>query len=90
MSARYPLKAFVISRLGILNTPCNSLFPIGSFVELSDQRVARVIAAGQKHFTKPTVRIFDTDKREWGDTVDLSETEELKVSRAVEKGQPPG
>jgi len=37
---------------------CVSLFPIGSWVELADGALARVVAAGEKDFARPTVSVM--------------------------------
>ncbi len=41
-----------------------SLFPVGSLVELSNKKIAKVIKANSSSFAKPTVSVLSTDKGE--------------------------
>lgn len=59
-----------------------SLFPIGSWVELSDGRFGRVVSANGADFHRPVVRLWreGTGLVEW---LDLRAHADLKVTRAV-------
>lgn len=62
-----------------------SLFPVGSYVELSDGSTVRVLRAGTVSYDSPIVEIVrDTKGREFdeGPLIDLA-TSELKVVRAL-------
>ncbi|MDD2715821.1 MAG: HD domain-containing protein [Candidatus Wallbacteria bacterium] len=62
-----------------------SLFPPGSYIRLSNGRVARVIDTNPERADRPMVEILpDTDghrKREW---VDLSDAKELKIVEVLQ------
>jgi HD-GYP domain-containing protein (c-di-GMP phosphodiesterase class II) len=63
-----------------------SLFPINSYVELSDNSPARVIRANRLDFTKPVVEVWN-----WKDLeamplqINLQEQKDLKVIRPIEE-----
>ncbi len=67
---------------------CTSLFPVGSLVELSDGRKAKVVQANGSSFAKPAVRVL-TDTR--GNRVDemlrvredLSSNTQVQITRAL-------
>jgi HD-GYP domain-containing protein (c-di-GMP phosphodiesterase class II) len=64
-----------------------SLFPIGSWVELTDGRVGKVLAATDKNFDRPVVHVvFDTQRKPLlpPEIVDLGERADLKVVRALD------
>ncbi len=62
-----------------------SLFPLGSWVDLSDRRVARVVAANRGQHTRPVVTAMYAE--DWRavepERIDLSVRPELGVVRAV-------
>lgn len=69
---------------------CTSLFPVGSYVQLSDQTVGKVVAANGTSFAKPTVSVLiDKD----GNPIDkdalyqvnLAEETEMQIIRAFQK-----
>lgn len=62
----------------------NSLYPLGSWVALNDDRVGKVVAADPEHYDKPIVRIFFVNKKriEDGETVYLANSSDIKVSKA--------
>lgn len=61
-----------------------SLFPLGTYVELTDGRKGRVIRSNRKELTKPVVEVWDMDTLfvEF-DVLDLRECEGLEVDRAI-------
>lgn len=61
-----------------------SVCPVGSFVELSDDRVAQVVRANRGSFNKPIVQISDSTgfSAEAG-IVDLASDRDLKIRRAI-------
>lgn len=65
-----------------------SLFPVGSLIELSDKRVAKVVKANGTSFAKPTVNVL-TDRnhkvlpKDKFEIVDLSEETEVHIGRAL-------
>ncbi len=62
-----------------------SLFPIGSLVELSDGRIARVIRANRDDYVRPIVEILLTAT--WPtpvEIVDLKDSPETKIARILE------
>lgn len=63
-----------------------SLFPIGSYVQLNSGDIAKVVAANEKEFTKPTVSLIYTaqGKALNCDRIDLSVAEEYKVDKAID------
>ncbi|MBN4072077.1 HD-GYP domain-containing protein [bacterium AH-315-F18] len=62
---------------------CNSLFPVGSMVLLSNGQMARVIAANTDQLTRPVVRLYDRDTKEWGEVVNLAGVDDLQVKRCL-------
>jgi hypothetical protein len=64
---------------------CISLFPIGSWVELSDGSLARVVAANRQNYTRPTVSVIFRGGERLGDPerTNLSEATELNILRPV-------
>ncbi|MGE4159881.1 MAG: hypothetical protein AB7F75_12385, partial [Planctomycetota bacterium] len=63
-----------------------SLYPVGSWVVLSDQRVGKVVATNGEKYDKPIVKIFfDKDKRtSTRELVDLAAVEGLRVARTFD------
>ncbi len=67
---------------GLLHTI--SLFPIGSFVELSDGRVGKTIRANGPSYDRPVVETWQRNNLSAApDVCDLSENSELKVVKAL-------
>ena len=60
-----------------------SLFPIGSFVELSNGRRAQVLRANPGFHTRPVIEAVDTGGASTGEIIDLSEAYDLRVVRAA-------
>lgn len=61
-----------------------SLFPLGSFVELTDGRVGRVIRANDDQFSSPVVEAWTPHSLDTSpDVVDLSQEPELSVKRPL-------
>ena len=57
-----------------------SLFPIGSFVKLSDNRVGKVIRANSENYFQPIVEVWHPGRRSSGSSVlNLSQEAGLKV-----------
>ncbi len=66
-----------------------ALFPVGSFVKLSNNRIGQVIATGE-NYTRPVIRVlFDEKKQRLAKdyTVDLGKDEELAISATLEAKQ---
>ncbi|MCA9095474.1 MAG: HD domain-containing protein, partial [Planctomycetaceae bacterium] len=62
-----------------------SLFPIGSLVELSDGRIARVIRANRDDYVRPIVEILLTATSTTPvEIVDLKDSPETKIARVLE------
>ncbi|MEX1232571.1 MAG: HD domain-containing phosphohydrolase [Planctomycetaceae bacterium] len=67
---------------GLLYT--TSLFPIGSFIELSDGRVGKVVRSNRIEYTRPVVELWLPDKLELPpNVVDLKGEKELFVERPL-------
>lgn len=68
-----------------LQTVC--LYPLGSYVELTDGHMGVVIRTNIEHFDRPVVKLLFNEKSERiiSHTIDLQETPELSVVRAIEK-----
>ncbi len=64
---------------------CISLFPIGSWVELSGGAVARVVVSAERDYTRPVVSVMFRGGQpvETPERVDLSERKDLDVVRPV-------
>lgn len=61
-----------------------SLFPIGSFVETDDGRVARIVRSTGETFTQPIVEFWDTrHKRYDPDLVNLTKEDRVRIKRAI-------
>ncbi|MEX0718995.1 MAG: HD domain-containing phosphohydrolase [Planctomycetaceae bacterium] len=72
---------------GLLHTV--SLFPIGSFVELSDGRTARVIRANGEKFTRPVVELGGSDALVGAtEVVDLAADDSLHILRPLMEPEP--
>ena len=74
---------------GLLNY-C-SLFPIGSWVELDNGLIARVVASNGKQFAKPVVRpLFDAKTRKRlerngaTESINLAKDAQVKILRAID------
>lgn len=61
------------------------LFPVGSYVTLSDNTIARVMTANPLQPAKPVVQSVDERANALGQPIDLSQRRDLKVSRATPK-----
>ncbi len=61
-----------------------SLFPIGSYVALSDGSIAQVIRSNPGHHTQPVVEELFADGSTTGNTVDLTREPDLKVINTVD------
>jgi len=63
-----------------------SVYPIGSFVELNDRRVAEVIRANPGQFTRPIVELYDGRSGARNTVViDLAKDLQVEVSRSIAK-----
>jgi len=60
-----------------------SMFPIGSFVELSDGRVAQVLRANAEQYIAPVVQVREVAAPETMTIVDLSQEQGLSIMRPV-------
>lgn len=63
------------------------LYPIGSWVQLSDARIGKVVAAGETAYDRPVVKaMFDADRRPLSapEVVNLAKVSECRVVRAVD------
>ena len=72
-----------------------SVFPIGSFVELSDHTIAKVIQANELHYTKPVVSVIKDSKgnllpKDKIYTIDLSINANVHILKAIEQHCIPG
>jgi len=65
-----------------------SLFPIGSFVVLSDSNHAKILRANPGFHTRPVVEIVDAARNPTGEIIDLSKKTTLKVVRGGDMDQP--
>jgi HD-GYP domain-containing protein (c-di-GMP phosphodiesterase class II) len=70
---------------GLLHTV--SLFPVGSFVELSDGRVGKVVRSNREHFTQPIVEVWRRLAPQDVETVDLLKNADLQITRALRPGR---
>ena len=61
-----------------------SLFPLGSYVTLSDGNDARVVRANPGKHTRPVVVVLNTDGTETACEVDLARSADLKIVKALE------
>lgn len=65
---------------------CNSMFPVGSFVQLSDGRTARVVYANHEEYMRPQVAVLRDAKGQnltTSERVDLLAERNLKVVKAL-------
>jgi len=62
------------------------LFPVGSFVKLSNDHIAQVVAANANHLDRPIIRLIDDDGQPADKAIDLSgvPAKQIKVQRPVE------
>ena len=61
---------------------CMSLFPLGSYVSLSDGNVAKVIRANPGKHTQPVVVILNADGSETSSEIDLANNYSLRIVKA--------
>ena len=67
----------------LLNTV--SLFPLGSYVQISDGRVGKVVRANREKYTQPTLELWTPDQaRRQPELVNLAHEPQLKVVRALQ------
>lgn len=71
-----------------------SLFPIGSIVELSDHRVAKVIQGNEQHYTKPLVSVIIDEhgalmNKKNVYQIDLTKDTSVQIIRALEHSSLP-
>jgi len=71
-----------------------SLFPIGSIVELSDHRIAKVIQGNEQHYTKPVVSVIINEQGALMDIkniyqIDLTKDTSVQIIRALERSSLP-
>lgn len=61
------------------------LFPVGSYVKLSNQKLARIIGANANHMDRPVVQVIDHQAQPIGSPIDLSRlpVESLAVERPI-------
>ncbi|MBF0431907.1 MAG: HD domain-containing protein [Fibrobacteria bacterium] len=59
----------------------SSLFPVGSYVKLSDERIAKVIDTSGNQYLSPVVVTIDTGKT--GEIINLAEQKSIKIIEAV-------
>ncbi|WP_186776009.1 HD-GYP domain-containing protein [Rubripirellula reticaptiva] len=65
-----------------------SLFPIGSFVEMSDGQVGRVVRSNGENFTRPIVEIWNARHREYEiDMINLASENSVQIVRATRAPQ---
>jgi HD-GYP domain-containing protein (c-di-GMP phosphodiesterase class II) len=67
---------------------CLSLFPVGSYVELSDGRRARVIRGNGSNHTQPVVQPMNDRAEPDGEAIDLSVDASVRVSAAADGSTP--
>ncbi len=68
---------------GLLHTV--SLFPLGSFIELTDNRVGRVVRANGEHYAQPVVEAWLPGRHdEPPEIVDLAREKELRIRQTLE------
>jgi hypothetical protein len=60
-----------------------SLFPLGSFVVLSDHRLGRVIRSNGPAYDRPVIEVMGASQTGQPPIVDLSQAGELKVVRVI-------
>lgn len=64
-----------------------SLFPIGSFVEMQEGRIGRVVRSTGETYTKPIIELWSEKHGEFeSDLINLAEESELEIRRAIAKG----
>ncbi len=62
---------------------CQSMFPIGSTVELEGQRIAKVVRATPGIHTRPVIQVLNSAGQLTDEVIDLVEEPNLKIIRAV-------
>ena len=61
-----------------------SLFPIGSYVKLTNEKHARVIRSNKSEYTKPTIEVWNGDDQETEPTViDLCSQDTIAITGAI-------
>ena len=66
---------------------CFGLFPVGSYVRLSEGTTARVICANGRHHTKPVVVPVAADGTEAPEQIDLFNCEDVSVAAALSESE---
>lgn len=62
---------------------CVSLFPLGSHVNLSDGRVAKVLRSNREKFTQPVVDAWSPEGADQSEVIDLAERDDLTILNAI-------
>jgi HD-GYP domain-containing protein (c-di-GMP phosphodiesterase class II) len=60
-----------------------SLFPVGSYVRLTDGALAKVLRANPGLYTRPIVLVLNTDGNETDSELDLSRVDNIRVMEAL-------
>ncbi len=67
---------------GLLHTV--SLFPVGSFIEVNDGRIGKVVRSNRERYTQPVIELWSADKVEGdGEVVDLFKDRKVKIVRPL-------
>ena len=63
-----------------------SLFPVGSYVELTDGRKARILRSNRENYTNPLVEVVDHDSiQPFPEMIDLSLNQEIQIARPIQE-----
>ena len=67
----------------------HTLYPLGSWVALNDDRIGKVIAADVDHYDRPIIWIFFENKKRvfHGDSVKLADFPKIKMAKAFAGGK---
>ena len=60
-----------------------SLFPLGSYVALSDGRVGKVLRSNREQFTRPVVEAWNPTAPDDRETISLTERDDLEILRTL-------
>ena len=65
-----------------------SAFPVGSYVELSDEREAKVMRSnGLRQYRRPVVVPLNADGTESDEELDLTKTKSIQIVKALDESE---
>lgn len=68
---------------------CLGIYPPGSIVNLSNDKLATVISVNPSHPLKPYIKLLTLEEGEQGEIIDMREAPNINITRCIKPGQLP-